>query len=506
SDYEAPVVLTRNVLIELEAGSTYTLTVDEVDNGSSDNCGIASRTLSQTLFTDADEGENTVTLTVTDNAGNQNSATAIVTVVVTTAPECVVARARDIVLVLDRNGNASLRLNDVDDGSFSNCSNRIRTREVEKTDFNCADLGEQLLTFRAIDANGNVGETQFKVTVLDETAPSIGNISRVNVTLNPGQTYSLPDFRLTAPATDNCGVAEYIQIPAPGTVYSAAGTYSIVLRATDQSGNVGEREVTLTIRSNTNRPGRGRIEAVELNDLTVPWNTSFDGVIQLQRKQVGKKVMEELEIGFEQEGYDPMKPGTYTVRYHFAEARTQEMAFKVKVEEKPLALDIRLSSPFLPKDLEAGMPVGSLITVDPSDKFHTYRMDEHSAFRLEGSSLIWSGEGAPPATAQIMVHSTDRAGQTISREIQLYRETGPNSLLIYPNPAYKETNILVNLAQESDVEIRIFDAAGRLVFTEESFQKESFVRNIDLDQLSYGLYNVVVKVNNQYLQGRLVKQ
>lgn len=104
------------------------------------------------------------------------------------------------------------------------------------------------------------------------------------------------------------------------------------------------------------------------------------------------------------------------------------------------------------------------------------------------------------------VYSTDRAGQTISREITLFRETGPNSLLSYPNPAYRETNILVNLAQESNVEIRIFDAAGRLVFTEESFQKESFVRNIDLDQLSYGLYNVVVKVNNRYLQGRLVKQ
>ncbi|MFD2201457.1 HYR domain-containing protein, partial [Shivajiella indica] len=506
SDNEVPNVQTRNVLIEIEAGSTYTLTLDEVDNGSSDNCGIASRTLSQTLFSDADEGENTVILTVTDIAGNQSSGSAIITVVVLSAPECVVARARDVVLVLDRNGNATLSVNQVDDGSFSNCSNRISTIEVDKISFGCEDLGEQMVTFRVTDGNGNVGEAQFKVTVLDQTAPSIGNISRINVTLNGGQTYILPDFRSTAPATDNCSVAEYIQIPDPGTVYSTAGTYPIVLRATDQSENIGERTVNLTIRINNNRPGRGRFEPIELNDLTVPWNTEFEVVIRLQRKEVGKKVMDELEVVFDKSDYDPIQPGIYTVKYYYAQAKAQVNEFKVRVEEKSLPLDISLSNNILLAELDSGSVIGRFNTLDPLDDIHIYRMEEHPELHLEGNALIWKGKGMPPATASVKVYSTDRVGQTISREISLFREITPNSILIYPNPANRETNILVNLAQESNVEIRIFDAAGRLVFTEESFQKESFARNIDLDQLSNGLYNVVVKVNNQYLQGRLVKQ
>ena len=171
-----------------------------------------------------------------------------------------------------------------------------------------------------------------------------------------------------------------------------------------------------------------------------------------------------------------------------------------------MALEIQLDNHLLNKNIQAGTVIGKLHTIDSVDIIHIYRMEEHPEFHLEGNALIWKGEGMPPATASVKVHSTDRVGQTISREIQLFRETTPNSMLIYPNPAYKETNILVNLSKASDVEIRIFDAAGRLVFSEESFQEESFVRNIDLDQLSYGLYNVVIKINNQYIQGRLVKQ
>lgn len=84
--------------------------------------------------------------------------------------------------------------------------------------------------------------------------------------------------------------------------------------------------------------------------------------------------------------------------------------------------------------------------------------------------------------------------------------TNQNQIKIYPNPANHETNVLVNLVGESNVEIRIFDAAGRLVFSEESFEEQSFTRSIQLDGLSSGLYNVVVKVNHQFLQGRLIKK
>ncbi|HAP64944.1 MAG TPA: HYR domain-containing protein, partial [Cytophagales bacterium] len=57
-----------------------TITATDIDGGSTDNCGIASRTLDLSSFTCAEVGANTVTLTVTDNEGNVDSATATVTV------------------------------------------------------------------------------------------------------------------------------------------------------------------------------------------------------------------------------------------------------------------------------------------------------------------------------------------------------------------------------------------------------------------------------------------
>ena len=80
NDTIKPVVVTQNITRTLNNGIV-TIAATEINNGSSDNWGIASMSLSQTTFDCSDIGDNTVTLTVTDNAGNVNSATAVVTIV-----------------------------------------------------------------------------------------------------------------------------------------------------------------------------------------------------------------------------------------------------------------------------------------------------------------------------------------------------------------------------------------------------------------------------------------
>jgi hypothetical protein len=105
--------------------------------------------------------------------------------------------------------------------------------------------------------------------------------------------------------------------------------------------------------------------------------------------------------------------------------------------------------------------------------------------------------GTPDAEMTVTVHSTDRAGQTISREITLYRELPPGEILIYPNPGREESNILVQLSGPGKVEIRIFDATGRLVYEEKEQQEGSFVRNLNLRGLSSGMYQVIVQVRQR---------
>jgi hypothetical protein len=86
------------------------------------------------------------------------------------------------------------------------------------------------------------------------------------------------------------------------------------------------------------------------------------------------------------------------------------------------------------------------------------------------------------------------------------RDLAPNTIMVYPNPASEASNIQVNLVQASEVTLRVFDAAGRLVMEEQSYQERSFVRPLDLKGLSNGLYHVMVQVGNQVMTKRLVKQ
>lgn len=89
-DNEAPNAICQNITIDLDpATGMASITAADVDNGSTDNCGIDSMTLDISSFDCSMIGENTVTLTVTDGVGNASTCTAIVTVQDTTAPEIV---------------------------------------------------------------------------------------------------------------------------------------------------------------------------------------------------------------------------------------------------------------------------------------------------------------------------------------------------------------------------------------------------------------------------------
>jgi hypothetical protein len=80
-DKIAPVVFTKNITVQLDASSNILIAAADVNNGSTDNCGISLLELDKALFSCADVGENVVTLKVTDNSGNVSTRTAIVTIV-----------------------------------------------------------------------------------------------------------------------------------------------------------------------------------------------------------------------------------------------------------------------------------------------------------------------------------------------------------------------------------------------------------------------------------------
>uniref|UniRef100_UPI00262EF703 hypothetical protein n=1 Tax=uncultured Lutibacter sp. TaxID=437739 RepID=UPI00262EF703 len=104
--------------VELDETGNASIAVEDIDNSSSDNCAIESLTIDTTSFDCSNIGQNNVTLTVTDAAGNSSSCTTVVTVIDVTAP---IVITQNISVELDDNGNATISAEEINDGSFDAC-------------------------------------------------------------------------------------------------------------------------------------------------------------------------------------------------------------------------------------------------------------------------------------------------------------------------------------------------------------------------------------------------
>ncbi|MES2794699.1 MAG: HYR domain-containing protein [Bacteroidota bacterium] len=80
TDNEAPIAKCKTATVTLASG-TASISVADINDGSTDNCAIQSVTIPPTSFSCENIGENTVILTVTDIYGNVSTCSATVTVV-----------------------------------------------------------------------------------------------------------------------------------------------------------------------------------------------------------------------------------------------------------------------------------------------------------------------------------------------------------------------------------------------------------------------------------------
>jgi gliding motility-associated-like protein len=78
-DIAPPIVIVRDITVELDENGRATIAAEDIDNGSTDNCGIAELSLDTAVFDCPELGDTNVELTVTDLSGNSHSATATVT-------------------------------------------------------------------------------------------------------------------------------------------------------------------------------------------------------------------------------------------------------------------------------------------------------------------------------------------------------------------------------------------------------------------------------------------
>ena len=239
-DIIRPIVVTQNSTVALNSSGQATVTAGQINNGSTDNCGIGSITLSPSTFTCANIGPNTVTLTVTDSNGNVSTGTAVVTVTETTPPTVI---TRPVTVQLNASGAATITAAQVNNGSTDNCG--IASISVNQTAFTCANIGPNTVTLTVTDVNGNVSTRTAIVTVQDAVLPTVITQNTV-VNLDANGQATITAAQINNGSSDNCSIATITVSPSTFTCANL-GANTVTLTITDASGNVATATATVTV-------------------------------------------------------------------------------------------------------------------------------------------------------------------------------------------------------------------------------------------------------------------
>ncbi|MEW7289140.1 T9SS type A sorting domain-containing protein [Aquimarina sp. 2304DJ70-9] len=239
-----PTPVCKSISIQLDASGQATITTADIDNGSTDNCGIADMELSITQFDCSNIGDNNVTLTIEDTNGNRASCDAIVTV----APAAPIVVCDSITIELDASGNATISATDLDGGSYDPCGGSLHI-EIDQSSFDCTNLYDNMVMVTVTNDYGLQDSCMTIVEVEDVTIP---NAVCQNITIQldaAGNTVNITADDIDGGSSDNCDSLSLLIDTGDATFTSAdiGTTRTVELIVDDDFGNMDSCFAQVTV-------------------------------------------------------------------------------------------------------------------------------------------------------------------------------------------------------------------------------------------------------------------
>lgn len=275
TDPHPPFASCQNITVNLNSEGVASILPEQLNNNSSDNCGISQFGLSANNFSCIHLGQNSVVLTVTDGAGFSSSCQSVVTVSDLIAP---VATCQNISVFLDDTGTASITAAQINNGSSDNC--QISLTSASPNVFTCIDLGISTSVLTVSDIAGNSSSCQSVVTVGFQNPPQ-PVCQNLGVVLDNTGSVSISTAQVFNGSTDVCLTVVPVSVSPENFTCNNLGTNTVTLTAVDAVGNTSSCQAIITVSDNlaptancqdltvsVDISGNATITAAQINDLS----------------------------------------------------------------------------------------------------------------------------------------------------------------------------------------------------------------------------------------------
>jgi len=325
-------------------------------------------------------------------------------------------------------------------------------------------LGTTSVTYTALDIYNNSATCVFTVTITDNILPVIAGTLN-NITLSAGANCKAVATWTPPTASDNCSVSSLVSSHNPGQEFNVGATV-VTYTATDGSGNVANRQFTVTVEDTTlpviaNCPQPITIDAGTNCMAVVNWTppTASDncGVTSFTSNQ---NPGSEFPIG--------TTVVTYTARDAKGNQATCQFNVVVTYSQKPLV---------------TGCPQNLTTTAEENgEAFVTWDEPE---FTIECGTLTVDkshepGSSFPVGTTNVQYTASDGLGNTESCSFTVTVQPGSFEIeipkLITPNgDGVNDTWVIRNIQRASSNSVTVFDRWGSIVYQASGYNNDSVV-------------------------------
>ncbi|RYZ56040.1 MAG: HYR domain-containing protein [Sphingobacteriales bacterium] len=486
-DAVAPVALAQNVTVQLDAAGNGSVTAAQINNNSTDACGIADLSVSQSSFNCSNVGPNTVTLTVTDVNGNSSAATATVTVEDNVAAQVI---TQNVTVELNASGSASITAAQINNGSNDACG--IGGMTLNLTAFDCSDIGANTVTLTVTDVHGNVSAGTATVTVYDHIAPVVRTRNLTVNLVNGGAT--ITPQQVDSASSDACGI-KTMSLNKTTFNCTSIGTHTVTLTVEDNNGNVSTGTAVITVT--------GSIPVAGIQ--SVPTSAVFTG-----------GVATDLYLGYGAPGANlqvtAVNGAPYTYSWTpganlnnvssnnplFTPTAGGTYPYTVVVTNKNGCKDTA-TIVFCVKDIRV-----------PGSNGKVYLCHAPNGNPANAQTLSISANAVP---AHLTGHAGDKlgtcgqtCGSTIAKSVVQELNVIGDEVKLYPNPNNGTFTIELPHIEDGNAQIQVTDAQGKMIQRKSVTEQDGHKISIDLGGVAAGVYFVEVSYGTQRFRTKFMVQ